>query len=337
MADIETITRPLLDKDTFISKMVALAQQRGNVLPATMIRAYARDRYEGNFDEDLLRDVRRAFVKAGCFVDNDLGLKTNINEVQKLGNFAIPDHIEIVKQGNNDFNILLDKNINQYYIYDSRLNYSLKVPNIEKAEEIFNDLNRENKEITTESLNESVDEVRHYTNKLIDMMNNMSVDPKWLAISLMNYISEDDVAEIAHYNDYFDVDEIESPYNVRQATNHFIELMDDGALDPKDLAENVLLFMSEDNVKEFCHDYEFDEDESEEDTEETAQCGLCKEEFPLSDLKKEKDFGYICDGCERTLLSRGEDVQVEDDFIEECSEPEVSVKEKNAKFRKNSI
>ena len=263
MADIETITRPLLDKDTFISKMVALAQQRGNVLPATMIRAYARDRYEGNFDEDLLRDVRRAFVKAGCFVDNDLGLKTNINE--------------------------------------------------------------------------STDDVRHYTNKLIDMMNNMSVDPKWLAISLMNYISEDDVAEIAHYNDYFDVDEIESPYNVRQATNHFIELMDDGALDPKDLAENVLLFMSEDNVKEFCHDYEFDEDESEEDTEETAQCGLCKEEFPLSDLKKEKDFGYICDGCERTLLSRGEDVQVEDDFIEECSEPEVSVKEKNARFRKNSI
>lgn len=40
--------------------------------------------------------------------------------------------------------------------------------------------------------------------------------------------------------------------------------------------------------------------------EEVAKCSWCEDEFPISDLMKEKDFGYLCDKCRRALKSRGE-------------------------------
>lgn len=47
---------------------------------------------------------------------------------------------------------------------------------------------------------------------------------------------------------------------------------------------------------------------AEENLEETATCAWCEEEFPISDLFKEKDFGYLCDKCKRALKSRGEKI-----------------------------
>lgn len=316
MADIETNTRPLLDKDTFINKIVAVGKQRGNVLQTSLIKAYADERCEGGYSDDLVRDIRRVAIKSGVFIDDDLSL--------------------------------------------------------------------------TESYHS---DVRHYTNKLLELLDNQSIDAKWLATSLMEYLSEDEVADFAHYNEYFDVEEINSPYDVRQATNHFIELFEEGALDPADIVRNLVLYMSEDNVKEFCHDYELCEDEEELDEsvkiitetidrlpldavekvllalnplitdsnivfsedvsttvekyltdngiseelkddleakvvdklvasdilvtdEEIHECGLCGEKLPKSDLYRERDFKWLCDGCLRELQARGEKIKLEDDFID---------------------
>jgi len=318
MSDIEKVNRPLLDKETFISKMVEVGKQRGNVLQTSLIKDYADLRCEGGYSEELLNELKKACMKAGVFIDNDLAL--NINES------------------------------NEYH-----------------------------------------SDVRHYTNKLYDLMDSKAIDPKWLATSLMEYLSEDEVADFAHYNDYFDVEDINSPYDVRQATNHFIEMFDEGILDPEDIAKNLLHYMSEDNVKDFCHDYELDDEDEEElnevitetidrlptdavekvllilnplisdsnivnsqdvsdkveeylkqnniseelkddleakvvdklvasdilvTDEEVHQCGLCKEYLPKSDLYREKDFTWICDPCIRELQARGEKVKLEDDYID---------------------
>ncbi len=64
----------------------------------------------------------------------------------------------------------------------------------------------------------------------------------------------------------FDVDYA----NVRKYTNKILELMDDGILDPRTVAESCLSYMSEDMVKDmsitegYAEDYMQDEDEDEE-------------------------------------------------------------------------
>ena len=54
----------------------------------------------------------------------------------------------------------------------------------------------------------------------------------------------------------------------RYMTNKILEMMDEGLLDPKNLVESLLIWMSEDEVREFAHVYEIDalmKDESEEE------------------------------------------------------------------------
>lgn len=80
--DLETITRPRLEKDDFINRMVQLAKTRGNTMQASMIKAYAQDRYVGgDLDDDLYNDMRKAFMANGCFIDNDLDLSEAEEEV----------------------------------------------------------------------------------------------------------------------------------------------------------------------------------------------------------------------------------------------------------------
>lgn len=53
----------------------------------------------------------------------------------------------------------------------------------------------------------------------------------------------------------------------RKYTKKLLEAMDDGIMDPKGLAESLLSWMSEDDVKEFydrydiAHDYGLEDDE----------------------------------------------------------------------------
>ena len=56
---------------------------------------------------------------------------------------------------------------------------------------------------------------------------------------------------------------------------------------------------------------------ADENLEETATCAWCDEEFPISDLFEEKDFGYLCDKCKRALKSRGEKIVKAEDEEEQ--------------------
>ena len=45
--------------------------------------------------------------------------------------------------------------------------------------------------------------------------------------------------------------------------------------------------------------------------EETETCTWCGEEFPESELLKERDLGYICYHCAMAIKSRGETLYIE--------------------------
>ena len=52
--------------------------------------------------------------------------------------------------------------------------------------------------------------------------------------------------------------------------------------------------------------------ESEEDFEQYETCSWCNEKFPKSDLRKEKDMGYVCHQCSKGIESREGDLDWED-------------------------
>lgn len=59
--------------------------------------------------------------------------------------------------------------------------------------------------------------------------------------------------------------------DVRKATNKLIDMMDEGRIDPSDLAKNLMGYMSEADVADFAqyNEYFFDsEDEDEDEREE---------------------------------------------------------------------
>lgn len=113
------------------------------------------------------------------------------------------------------------------------------------------------------AINEDVD-VRPVTNQLLDLLDQGIIDAEQLSKDLMGYMSEDDVADFANYHDIFNVDDIDSKYDVRKATNKMHELFDEDSLDADYIARNLLLYLSEDYVADFARTNEYivaDEDE----------------------------------------------------------------------------
>ena len=47
-----------------------------------------------------------------------------------------------------------------------------------------------------------------------------------------------------------------------------------------------------------------------EEGDEIGTCAWCEQEYDVSDLKKDKDLGYICDHCARAITSRGEELEI---------------------------
>jgi len=68
-----------------------------------------------------------------------------------------------------------------------------------------------------------------------------------------------------------------------------------------------------------------DDDEDDDDTEHYEVCGWCGEKLPLSDLKKERDFGYLCNHCARGLQSREGPLNFEDEYVPESVMDEAGV------------
>lgn len=64
--------------------------------------------------------------------------------------------------------------------------------------------------------------------------------------------------------------------------------------------------VKEDDVLDFCDNYDPDED--------MQECTWCHEMCPESDMKYEKDLGWLCMYCIQAIESRGEKLVFEDEF-----------------------
>ena len=75
-------------------------------------------------------------------------------------------------------------------------------------------------------------------------------------------------------------------------------------------------------------DAPFAEEYNENDFKDPIICSWCKDMVEKEDCKKEKDLGYICDQCQRSLISQGVPLEFEDetdprDVVEEDANVEV--------------
>ena len=75
---------------------------------------------------------------------------------------------------------------------------------------------------------------------------------------------------------------------------------------------------------------ELKEEDRDNDEERYGKCSWCGEEFPLSDLKKEKNLGYVCNHCAKGIESREGPLSWENEYIPESAMNEGVDKLKDA-------
>lgn len=160
-------------------------------------------------------------------------------------------------------------------------------------------------------------------NNDVPVLNEEEKDPMYLTLKKSNYY---------HFN---------TPEEYMQFINDNVKYLDNGYSLPE--AEEIFAEYTDNKISPelACHKLEgfvgniinktFDKDipalnENEDDTDDTERyevCSWCGEKLPLSDLKKEKDLGYICNHCARGLESREGPLN-----FEECEYvPESAMKE----------
>lgn len=61
-----------------------------------------------------------------------------------------------------------------------------------------------------------------------------------------------------------------------------------------------------------------------DDEERYGKCGWCGDNFPLSDLRREKDFGYVCNHCAKGLESREGKLNWDEEYIPESQMQEAN-------------
>ena len=75
---------------------------------------------------------------------------------------------------------------------------------------------------------------------------------------------------------------------------------------------------------------ELKEEDRDNDEERYGKCSWCGEEFPLSDLKKEKNLGYVCNHCAKGIESREGPLSWENEYVPESAMNEGVDKLKDA-------
>lgn len=75
---------------------------------------------------------------------------------------------------------------------------------------------------------------------------------------------------------------------------------------------------------------ELKEEDHDDDEERYGKCSWCGEEFPLSDLKKEKNLGYVCNHCAKGIESREGPLSWENEYVPESAMNEGVDKLKDA-------
>lgn len=75
---------------------------------------------------------------------------------------------------------------------------------------------------------------------------------------------------------------------------------------------------------------ELKEEDRDNDEERYGKCSWCGKEFPLSDLKKEKNLGYVCNHCAKEIESREGPLSWENEYVPESAMNEGVDKLKDA-------
>ena len=92
---------------------------------------------------------------------------------------------------------------------------------------------------------------------------------------------------------------------------------------PKNIKESVETYTDEEKAE-----YGLDNEGYDENGDKWIHCQWCGELVPVSECRKELNLGWICDGCQRTLYSRGEKAVYADgaDYLEEATNLKVGDK-----------
>ncbi len=97
--------------------------------------------------------------------------------------------------------------------------------------------------------------------------------------------------------------------SIEKAHDTWVYVDDDGELIPELNADMISIPVGEsliEDLEDETTDTLFDTDE------ELEACAWCGEEYPVSDLHKEVDLGYLCPSCEQAIKSRGEKLTFEE-------------------------
>ena len=105
--------------------------------------------------------------------------------------------------------------------------------------------------LSQSGVGESVD--RTNTLKILEGVNDGSIDPDGLVKNLVNYMMEESVAEFADRYDYFDTEVAKktSPDDPRRCSKVLMEMVEDGMVESTVAAADMLDFMSDEDVGEF--------------------------------------------------------------------------------------
>jgi len=151
-------------------------------------------------------------------------------------------------------------------------------------------------------------------------------DPMYLALKKSNYYRFNTPEEYMKFiND--NVKYLDNGYSLPEAEEIFAEYTD-GKISPELACHKLEGFVGNIINKTFNKDIPaLNEDENNDDADDTERygvCGWCGEKLPLSDLKKEKDLGYVCNHCAKGLASREGPLNFEDEYVPESKMNKMS-------------
>lgn len=97
---------------------------------------------------------------------------------------------------------------------------------------------------------------RPITANLVENIRDGKVDSEKIVRNLLNYLTEDAISEFADEYNYFDskTAKLTSMCEGSECSNTFLEMVEDGMIEPKILAADILDSMNESEVKEFASD-----------------------------------------------------------------------------------
>lgn len=125
-------------------------------------------------------------------------------------------------------------------------------------------------QINKEKLQES-DSVTPYFDKYVELLGDV-LDVRREVDDLALFLSDDEVYDMAVMNEFYESDIERDHSDPRFYTNHLLDLVDEGMLDPYDVVNAIIRYMSEDELKRYMEIYEL---------------------IGLMDNEEDKDYDYL--------------------------------------------